>query len=110
MSEEETAYLRRVLADVHPVTGSPLSILQQAFTGAVGGSGAIGQTALATQTEGYSVTDLKDLVARAVHRAAIRSSQVQSGSYEDPDAVQVRIPHAFVMPSGLIPSLLHRPR
>ncbi|KAH9939712.1 AAA-domain-containing protein [Epithele typhae] len=30
-------------------------------------------TALATQTEGYSVTDLKDLVARAVHRAAIRS-------------------------------------
>ncbi|OSD00321.1 AAA-domain-containing protein [Trametes coccinea BRFM310] len=33
-------------------------------------------TALATQTEGYSVTDLKDLVARAVHRAAIRSSQL----------------------------------
>ena len=29
-------------------------------------------TALATQTEGYSATDLKDLVARAVHRAAIR--------------------------------------
>ncbi|KAI0665466.1 AAA-domain-containing protein [Trametes maxima] len=34
-------------------------------------------TALATQTEGYSVTDLKDLVARAVHRAAIRSSQLE---------------------------------
>ncbi|KAI0711474.1 hypothetical protein C8Q76DRAFT_677839 [Earliella scabrosa] len=50
MSEEETAYLRRVLADVHPVTGNPLSILQQAFTGAVGGAGAIGQTALVTQT------------------------------------------------------------
>ncbi|KAI0819707.1 AAA-domain-containing protein [Trametes gibbosa] len=31
-------------------------------------------TALATQTEGYSVTDLKDLVARAVHRAAIRTT------------------------------------
>lgn len=31
-------------------------------------------TALATQTEGYSVTDLKDLVARAVHQAAIRCS------------------------------------
>lgn len=29
-------------------------------------------TALATQTEGYSATDLKDLVARAVHRAAMR--------------------------------------
>ena len=34
-------------------------------------------TALATQTEGYSVTDLKDLVARGVHRAAIRSSEAQ---------------------------------
>ncbi|KAH9946561.1 AAA-domain-containing protein [Amylocystis lapponica] len=32
-------------------------------------------TALATQTEGYSVTDLKDFVSRAVHRAAIRSSR-----------------------------------
>ncbi|KZT01895.1 AAA-domain-containing protein [Laetiporus sulphureus 93-53] len=31
-------------------------------------------TALATQTEGYSATDLKDFVARAVHRAAIRST------------------------------------
>ena len=29
-------------------------------------------TALATQTEGYSATDLKDLVARAVHRSAMR--------------------------------------
>ncbi|KAI0919744.1 hypothetical protein AcV5_001721 [Taiwanofungus camphoratus] len=33
-------------------------------------------TALATQTEGYSVTDLKDLVARAIHRAAIRSFEL----------------------------------
>ncbi|KAJ3522651.1 hypothetical protein NM688_g8845 [Phlebia brevispora] len=32
-------------------------------------------TAIATQTEGYSATDLKDLVARAVHRAAIRVVQ-----------------------------------
>jgi peroxin-1 len=29
--------------------------------------------ALATQTEGYSATDLRDLVGRAVHQAAIRS-------------------------------------
>ena len=29
-------------------------------------------TALATQTEGYLANDLKDLVARAVHRAAMR--------------------------------------
>ena len=39
-------------------------------------SAPLNYTALATVTEGYSVTDLKDLVARAVHRAAIRSSQV----------------------------------
>ncbi|THG97215.1 hypothetical protein EW026_g4735 [Hermanssonia centrifuga] len=32
-------------------------------------------TALATQTEGFSATDLKDLVARAVHRAAIRVAE-----------------------------------
>ncbi|KAI0701334.1 AAA-domain-containing protein [Cytidiella melzeri] len=32
-------------------------------------------TAIATQTEGYSATDLKDLVARAVHRAAIRVAE-----------------------------------
>lgn len=38
-------------------------------------------TALATQTEGYSVTDLKDLVARAVHQAAIRWSE--RGEIED---------------------------
>lgn len=30
--------------------------------------------ALATETEGYSATDLQDLVARAVHQAVIRSS------------------------------------
>ncbi|KAH9895808.1 AAA-domain-containing protein [Cubamyces lactineus] len=41
-------------------------------------SALLNYTALATQTEGYSVTDLKDLVARAVHRAAIRSSQLDS--------------------------------
>ena len=32
-------------------------------------------TALATQTEGYSAMDLQDLVARAVHHAAIRSGE-----------------------------------
>lgn len=32
-------------------------------------------TALATQTEGYSATDLQDLVARAMHQAAIRSAE-----------------------------------
>jgi peroxin-1 len=32
-------------------------------------------TAIATQTEGYSATDLKDLVARAIHRAAIRIAE-----------------------------------
>ncbi|KAI0060488.1 AAA-domain-containing protein [Artomyces pyxidatus] len=31
--------------------------------------------ALATETEGYSATDLQDLVARAVHEAAVRSSK-----------------------------------
>ncbi|KII85002.1 hypothetical protein PLICRDRAFT_350537 [Plicaturopsis crispa FD-325 SS-3] len=35
-------------------------------------------TALATQTEGYSATDLQDLVARAVHHAAIRASKEAS--------------------------------
>ncbi|KAH9887258.1 hypothetical protein C8Q73DRAFT_713365 [Cubamyces lactineus] len=50
MSDEDMAYLRRVLADVHPVTGNPLSILQNAFTGG-SGSGATpsGSAALATQ-------------------------------------------------------------
>lgn len=32
-------------------------------------------TALATQTEGYLANDLKDLVARAVHRAAMRVAE-----------------------------------
>ncbi|KAI9062188.1 cysteine proteinase [Trametes sanguinea] len=50
MSDEEMAYLRQVLADVHPVTGNPLSILQNAFTGGSGGgSGSSGSTSLATQ-------------------------------------------------------------
>lgn len=30
---------------------------------------------LATQTEGYSATDLKDLVTRALHQAAIRADR-----------------------------------
>ena len=45
-------------------------------------SAPLNYTALATQTEGYSVTDLKDLVARAVHRAAIRSSQLLDDSQQ----------------------------
>ena len=35
-------------------------------------------TALATQTEGYLANDLKDLVARAVHKAAIRVAEHES--------------------------------
>ncbi|KAF7970317.1 hypothetical protein HWV62_24390 [Athelia sp. TMB] len=35
-------------------------------------------TALATQTEGYSATDLHDLVARAMHQAAMRSTKDES--------------------------------
>jgi len=31
-------------------------------------------TELSTQTEGYSATDLKDLVARAIHQVAMRAS------------------------------------
>ncbi|KAI0674599.1 hypothetical protein C8Q78DRAFT_605655 [Trametes maxima] len=48
MSDDDMAYLRRVLADVHPVTGNPLSILQNAFTSA-GTSSVSGTTTLATQ-------------------------------------------------------------
>jgi peroxin-1 len=33
-------------------------------------------SALATQTEGYAAMDLEDLVARAVHQAAIRAAQI----------------------------------
>ncbi|KAH9048455.1 AAA-domain-containing protein [Lactarius hengduanensis] len=43
--------------------------------------------ALATETEGYSATDLQDLVARAVHQAAIRSSG---------DSGKARPPNLFV--------------
>ncbi len=52
MSEEDMAYLRRILADVHPVTGNPLSILQNAFSGNGPINAAqVGTTAaLATQT------------------------------------------------------------
>ncbi len=42
--------------------------------------------ALATETEGYSATDLQDLVARAVHQAAVRSSG---------DFAKVRLPNLF---------------
>ncbi|KAH8109796.1 AAA-domain-containing protein [Phellopilus nigrolimitatus] len=37
-------------------------------------------TSLATQTEGYLPTDLKDLVSRAVHEAVIRSGEKKSSS------------------------------
>ncbi|KAH9006583.1 AAA-domain-containing protein [Lactarius hatsudake] len=40
--------------------------------------------ALATETEGYSATDLQDLVARAVHQAAVRSSG-DSGKARPPE-------------------------
>ncbi|EIW55600.1 cysteine proteinase [Trametes versicolor FP-101664 SS1] len=50
MSDDDMAYIRRVLADVHPVTGNPLSILQNAFsTSTSNGSGISGTTTLATQ-------------------------------------------------------------
>lgn len=51
MSDEDMAYIRRVLADVHPVTGNPLSILQNAFSGSANGSSTnlAGSTTLATQ-------------------------------------------------------------
>jgi len=35
-------------------------------------------TELATQTEGYSATDLKDLVARAMHQVAMRAINISS--------------------------------
>ena len=41
-------------------------------------------SALATLTEGYCVTDLKDLVARAVHQAIIRKNEEQT---QDPPNV-----------------------
>ena len=44
-------------------------------------------TALATQTEGYSASDLQDLVSRAVHQVAMRLTK-------DPSAV-VSDPHSF---------------
>lgn len=31
-------------------------------------------TALATQTDGYSATDLRDLVGRAIHEAVVRTT------------------------------------
>jgi peroxin-1 len=35
---------------------------------------------LASQTEGYSATDLQDLVTRAIHQVAIRSSNLPNGT------------------------------
>ena len=67
-------------------------------------SAPLNYTALATQTEGYSVTDLKDLVARAVHRAAIRASQLDS--HEESQRVCVTcmlIVHAY-SPSATFPA------
>lgn len=49
MSDDDMAYIRRVLADVHPVTGNPLSILQNAFSTGSSSSGVAGTTTLATQ-------------------------------------------------------------
>ncbi|KAI0824848.1 hypothetical protein BC628DRAFT_1321380 [Trametes gibbosa] len=50
-SDEDMAYIRRVLADVHPITGNPLSILHDAFSGSANGSSTnlAGSTTLATQ-------------------------------------------------------------
>jgi peroxin-1 len=46
---------------------------------------AVNFTALATQTEGYLANDLKDLVAHAVHKAAMRVAE-----HEDEEDFQVR--------------------
>ena len=44
-------------------------------------------SALSTQTEGYSPSDLKDLVARAIHQVAMKASnpsvQVSLFHFED---------------------------
>ena len=47
-------------------------------------------TALATQTEGYLANDLKDLVARAVHRAAVRVA-------ENEDEEEFQVYHCFAI-------------
>lgn len=60
-------------------------------------SAPLNYTALATQTEGYSVTDLKDFVARAVHRAAIRSSPLEGG--DDSQQVRPSYTHTLYMQS-----------
>jgi peroxin-1 len=44
--------------------------------------------ALATETEGYSATDLKDLVGRAVHQAAVRTARRAEDDGDD----TVRVP------------------
>jgi peroxin-1 len=49
---------------------------------------ALNLVALATEAEGYSATDLQDLVARAVHQAVVRSSG---------DSDKVKIPEKLPM-------------
>ncbi|CAK5281813.1 unnamed protein product [Mycena citricolor] len=46
-------------------------------------------TAISTQTEGYSASDLLDLVSRAVHQVAIRSAQQPLLTSKDFDAAQI---------------------
>ena len=65
-------------------------------------------TALATQTEGYSATDLKDLVARAVHRAAIRSFELQLGRNEESQRVRLSFPYPCDRTAGQ--ANIERPR
>ncbi|KAG6857737.1 hypothetical protein H0H87_004153 [Tephrocybe sp. NHM501043] len=49
-------------------------------------------TALATQTEGYSVTDLQDLVGRAVHQVAVRTAATkQSAVLSSPDFTAAQV-------------------
>lgn len=45
---------------------------------------SLNYTALAMDTEGYLITDMKDLVSRAVHQAAIRVAE-----YEDEEGFKV---------------------
>ena len=48
-------------------------------------------TALAMDTEGYLITDMKDLVSRAVHQAAIRVAE-----HEDEESFKVCLPCLFL--------------
>ncbi|KAG6885000.1 hypothetical protein C0993_006651 [Termitomyces sp. T159_Od127] len=68
--------------DIHLDTESPLNY-----------------TALATQTEGYSVIDLQDLVGRAIHQVAIRAADARQSAVLSPadfTAAQVNFtPHSL---------------